>query len=171
MQVFELVKNKQAADFWLEDQAFEGVKRVAGKAAGDVEKVTGVLPVVQTLDGTETTAFLQEIDERGADLSDTREDAIVFAATVGHSRVVDRLLEQGILSVGNLKRDREVYSFQFAGNVLFILGSDKRGTIYGLFRLSELIGVSPLHYFGDATIVKRIVWNWRGQIPFPSSLL
>ena len=41
MQVFELVKNKQAADFWLEDQAFEGVKRVAGKAAGDVEKVTG----------------------------------------------------------------------------------------------------------------------------------
>ena len=155
MQVFELVKNKQAADFWLEDQAFEGVKRVAGKAAGDVEKVTGVLPVVQTLDGTEATAFLQEIDERGADLSDTREDAIVFAATVGHSRVVDRLLEQGILSVGNLKRDREVYSFQFAGNVLFILGSDKRGTIYGLFRLSELIGVSPLHYFGDATIVKK----------------
>ena len=84
MQVFELVKNKLAADFWLEDQAFEGVKRVAGKAAGDVEKVTGVLPVVQTLDGTETTAFLQEISESETSLSSTREDAIVFAATVGH---------------------------------------------------------------------------------------
>ena len=59
MQVFELVKNKQAADFWLEDQAFEGVKRVAGKVAGDVEKVTGVLPVVQTWDCMETAAILQ----------------------------------------------------------------------------------------------------------------
>ena len=155
MQVFDLVKNKHAADFRMEEQAFEGVKRVATKVAKDVEKVTGVLPVVQTWDCMETAAILQGIDESGTGLSDTREDTVVFAATVGNSRVVDRLLEQGILSIGNLKRDTEVYSFQFIGNVLFVLGSDKRGTIYGLFHLSELIGVSPLHYFGDATIVKK----------------
>ena len=155
MQVFDLVKNKRAAVFVLEDQAFEGVKRIAKKVAGDVEKVTGVLPSVRTLDGTKAAAFLQGIGENGDGLSCTREDTVVFAATVGNSRLVDRLLEQGILSIGNLKRDTEVYSFQFARNVLFVLGSDKRGTIYGLFRLSELIGVSPLHYFGDATVVKR----------------
>ena len=32
---------------------------------------------------------------------------------------------------------------------LVIAGSDKRGTIYGMFRLSELCGVSPLIYWGD----------------------
>ncbi len=36
-----------------------------------------------------------------------------------------------------------------------IAGSDKRGTIYGLFHLSELLGVSPWVYFADVLPVKR----------------
>ena len=155
MQVFELVKCNRAADFLLEDQAYKGVKRIAKKVARDVEKVTGVLPSVRNLGCSEADAFLQEISRTGDSLSGIQEGTVVFVATVGNSRLADRLLELGILSIGNLKRGTEVYSFQFVGQVLFVLGSDKRGTIYGLFRLSELIGVSPLHYFGDATIVKK----------------
>ena len=40
-------------------------------------------------------------------------------------------------------------------DVYLILGSDKRGTIYGLFSLSEAIGVSPMVYWGDAPIPHR----------------
>ena len=32
---------------------------------------------------------------------------------------------------------------------LVIAGSDKRGTIFGIYDLSEKIGVSPWHYFAD----------------------
>ena len=38
---------------------------------------------------------------------------------------------------------------------LVIAGSDKRGTIYGMFRLSELCGVSPLIYWGDVVPQKK----------------
>ncbi len=40
-------------------------------------------------------------------------------------------------------------------DVLLILGSDKRGTIYGLFSLSECIGITPLTFWGDAPAVHR----------------
>ena len=36
-----------------------------------------------------------------------------------------------------------------------IAGSDKRGTIYGLFELSKKIGVSPWHYMADVTPVHK----------------
>ena len=39
--------------------------------------------------------------------------------------------------------------------LLLICGSDKRGTIYGMFHLSELMGVSPLVYWGDAKPVQK----------------
>jgi len=32
---------------------------------------------------------------------------------------------------------------------LVICGSDKRGTIYGIYDLSEQMGVSPWHYWAD----------------------
>jgi hypothetical protein len=34
-------------------------------------------------------------------------------------------------------------------NALVILGSDKRGTIYGMFHLSEMCGISPMIFWGD----------------------
>lgn len=36
-----------------------------------------------------------------------------------------------------------------------IAGSDKRGTIYGIYDLSEKIGVSPWYYWADAPVVKN----------------
>ncbi|MCQ2503779.1 MAG: glycosyl hydrolase 115 family protein [Saccharofermentans sp.] len=38
---------------------------------------------------------------------------------------------------------REVYEIKVEGSSLCITGSDKRGAIYGLFKISELLGVSP----------------------------
>ena len=48
-----------------------------------------------------------------------------------------------------LKGKRECYGWFFPDDglrerLLVIVGSDKRGTIYGLFHLSEIFGVSPV---------------------------
>ena len=49
---------------------------------------------------------------------------------------------------------REVYEMKVEGNSLKITGSDKRGAIYGLFKLSELLGVSPFIDWLDIKPVK-----------------
>ena len=53
-------------------------------------------------------------------------------------------------------------------DVLLILGSDKRGTIYGLFSLSESIGVTPLTFWGDAPAVHRKELVLDGRLDFIS---
>ena len=40
---------------------------------------------------------------------------------------------------------------------IVVIGSDKRGTIYGLYHISEKMGVSPWVYWGDATPVAKDV--------------
>ena len=64
---------------------------------------------------------------------------------------MDDLERRGIINLNLIRGKWEVYSFQVVDNpiadvahALIIAGSDKRGTIYGLYHLSELIGVSPL---------------------------
>ena len=127
--------------FVVEAAAHEGVRRVAGKVAGDLERVTGAAPAVVESAAAAGTA------------------SVVLAATLGHSPLVDALVADGRLDVSAVEGRREVYAialveapFAEAPGVeraLVVVGSDKRGTIYGLFALSEHAGVSPLHYWGD----------------------
>lgn len=42
-----------------------------------------------------------------------------------------------------------------AENALVIYGSDRLGTIYGLFHLSELLGVTPMLYWGIVLTKKK----------------
>ena len=45
-----------------------------------------------------------------------------------------------------------------AENALVIYGSDRLGTIYGLFHLSELLGVTPMLYWGALSLQKNEIW-------------
>ncbi|MCC2727788.1 alpha-glucuronidase, partial [Blautia sp. MSK22_86] len=61
-----------------------------------------------------------------------------------------KLEEAGSAELKELEQKRECYAWIFPeiknrtkSNLLVIAGSDKRGTIYGLFHLSEMLGVSP----------------------------
>lgn len=128
----------------VEDSAFEGVKRVAGKVAADIEKVTGNKPeVVNSLNGL-----------------DKENTGVIFCATVGKSELLDRLAGNE-LSLKDVENKREVYGIKLLASaegfeeMLVIFGSDKRGTIYGMFSLSEYIGVTPLCYWGDVEPVKN----------------
>ncbi len=143
-QTFVLANGGKAAPFVLDVSAYEGVARIAGKVAGDVEAVCGVRPEIHTIEKIE--------DVEQLDASE-----LVLFATLGHSAMLERLIAKGLVSVDAIQGKREVFGTflvqnPFAGveQCLVIVGSDKLGTIYGMFALSEYIGVSPMVYFGDA---------------------
>ncbi len=73
----------------------------------------------------------------------------VVVATVGHSSMLEQWETQQVINLAGLKGKRECYGWYQMENQLVIIGSDKRGTIYGLFHLSEIVGVTPLmHWTG-----------------------
>lgn len=114
----------------MEDTAFSGVKKIAEKVCLDIERVTGTVPA------------------KINDISKAKGDVIIFG-TNGRSPMLDKLAEDGIILLDSIKNKNEVYSFTSERNMLIIAGSDKRGTIYGLFHISELMGVSPLVDWAD----------------------
>lgn len=76
-------------------------------------------------------------------------NANILVGTLGHSREIDRLIGE---KSPELKGKREKYIIQTIGNQLVIAGSDRRGTIYGIYELSRQIGVSPWYYWADVPI-------------------
>lgn len=83
-------------------------------------------------------------------LESSGEDWTIIAATKGKSSFLKKLEEAGSAELKELEQKRECYAWIFPeiknrtkSNLLVIAGSDKRGTIYGLFHLSEMLGVSP----------------------------
>lgn len=122
----------------LEQSAFPGVIRVTEKVAHDVELVSGKKPQI---------LVEKEIPET---LESSGEDWTIIAATKGKSSFLKKLEEAGSAELKELEQKRECYAWIFPeiknrtkSNPLVIAGSDKRGTIYGLFHLSEMLGVSP----------------------------
>lgn len=121
----------QGAFFLHEKEAFSGVRKIADKVMRDIELVFGTRP-------TTSEGF------------DKLSSCTVIYGTIDRSPVLEILAEQGIIDLGEIRGKNEAYLFQivdvsWAGvdKALVIAGSDKRGTIYGLFHLSEVLGVSP----------------------------
>lgn len=137
---FKLVHGSSALPFVVEKEAFEGVRLIAEKVCKDVQLVSGKLPKV-------------EQPKKGK-----KPSGCVLAATIGHSPVLELYESEGLLDLSDVRGKREVYKIAVVGEgnkaVLVVAGSDKRGTIYGLFHISESIGVSPLVYWADVVPVK-----------------
>ena len=126
----QLIHNGIALPFIVEETAHAGVLRVAGKVIADIEKVTGKKP-----------ALLRE--STGA--------PYILCATLGCSPLADALIAAGKLpQAEEICGKWECYAIVKVDGNLIILGSDKRGTEFGMFELSRYIGVSPLVYWGDA---------------------
>lgn len=77
--------------------------------------------------------------------------APVTVATVGKSGLAKRYPRQ----CRQLKGKWEQYLIFTDGGQLVILGSDKRGTIYGIYELSRQIGVSPWYWMADVPIARH----------------
>ena len=77
----------------------------------------------------------------------------VLIGTVGVNPQIDQWVKQGVLR--DLKGKTEKYVIKTIGNQLVIAGSDKRGTVYGIYELSKQIGVSPWYYWADVPVDKH----------------
>ena len=126
---------------------FSGVKKISKMVAGDVKLVFGfeskIVEDKECKIGGDRPLCISE-----------KTPAIVFG-TVGKSAFIDELEKSGTIDLSEVKGKREVYGFYVLENTLVIAGSDKRGTIYGLFHLSELMGVSPLVSWCDVLPARK----------------
>ena len=80
-------------------------------------------------------------------------DAKVLIGTVGVNPQIDQWVKQSILR--DLKGKTEKYIIKTINGQLVIAGSDKRGTVYGIYELSRQIGVSPWYYWADVPVEKH----------------
>lgn len=146
---FVLKSQNEIVSFYYEEEAFSGVNKIADEVREDVFRVTGTKP--------------KKVDS----LADIGKIGVCFA-TVGKSTLLDRLVEDGLIDISNIKGKREVYGwfllenkFEAVDKLLVIVGSDKRGTIYGLFHMSDLMGVSAFVDWSDVVPKKQetVVFN------------
>jgi hypothetical protein len=132
---FALVQAGRATPLAVSDDDWPGVRRAAGDLQGDIERVTGVKPALGPRQGT---------------------PAAVLIGTLGKSALIDQLVGSGKLNVDAIRGRWEAFLVQVVDHplpgldrALVIAGSDKRGTIYGIYELSQQIGVSPWHWWAD----------------------
>ncbi|WP_337968900.1 glycosyl hydrolase 115 family protein [uncultured Flavobacterium sp.] len=116
-----------------------GIMRAVYNLQSDFEKVTGTKPVV----------FNQ---------SPTNASPLIIIGMAGNS-VIDDLIKQKKIDGKELKGKNEKFIIQNVKNpfkgvqeAIVIAGSDKRGTIYGIYELSRQIGVSPWYYWADVPV-------------------
>jgi hypothetical protein len=133
---FRLVFDGVIADIYADREEYPGVKRALMDLRDDIHRVTGCLPKVKT------------------DQDLTHETVIV--GTIGKSPLIDSLIAAGRLDALEIKGRWEAHVVQVVPNPLpnvglglVVAGSDKRGTIYGIYEISRQIGVSPWYWWAD----------------------
>lgn len=140
---FTLFASEQAAAILVSEEDHAGVVRAAGDLQLDVERVSGVKPTLTV----------------GASTEGAR---VVIVGTLGKSPIIDSLVEAGHIDASLLSGKWEAFTLQTVATplpgieqALVIAGSDKRGTIYGVYELSAQMGVSPWHDLADAPPSKK----------------
>ncbi|KAL8289511.1 hypothetical protein RB597_001221 [Gaeumannomyces tritici] len=88
-----------------------------------------------------------------------RDRPVIVAGTIGRSSLIDALIGAGKLDVAKTKGAWESYTSQVVRDVapgvpwaLVVAGSDRRGTVYGLYDISETMGVSPWYWWADVPV-------------------
>lgn len=76
----------------------------------------------------------------------------VVVGTIGESEAVDNLILQNAIDVSDIEGKWESFKITTVDGTLVIAGSDKRGTIYGVYDLCEKIGVSPWTFWADTQV-------------------
>ncbi|CZT52422.1 uncharacterized protein RSE6_13758 [Rhynchosporium secalis] len=99
-------------------------------------------------------------------LSHSASKTVIIAGTVGKSSLIDSLIASGKLDPAAIKGKWEAFISEVVisplpgvERALVIAGSDARGTIFGLYDVSEGMGVSPWYWWADVPVRKaKGVW-------------
>lgn len=84
-----------------------------------------------------------------------RSNVPVVIGTLGKSAPIDKLAKKNLIDASQLKGKTEKFIITMVKDQLVIAGSDKRGTIYGIYELSQQIGVSPWYDWADTPVEKQ----------------
>ncbi|WP_010517449.1 glycosyl hydrolase 115 family protein [Croceivirga radicis] len=92
----------------------------------------------------------------------TTKSTVILAGTLGHSKFIDQLVKTNKINVDAFKGSWERYGYFLVANphknidqALVVVGSDRRGTAYGLLQLSKEIGVSAWKWWADVEPAKQ----------------
>ncbi|TDD99515.1 glycosyl hydrolase 115 family protein [Flavobacterium cellulosilyticum] len=140
---FPIASKGKLASIVISDNDYGGVLRVVGHLENDIFAVTNLHPnrIQNNKSGVEYA---------------------IIIGTLGHSTIIDQLAKEGKINPAELHGKWEKFTTQIVENptksikrALVIAGSDKRGTIYGIYDLSSQIGVSPWHFWADVPAKKQ----------------
>jgi hypothetical protein len=139
---FDVVTQGVAVDIYVDAGDQPAVLRAVSDLQADVELVAGVKPSIKsTLTGLSSRAIL--------------------VGTLGRSPLIDSLVSQGKLNAEGVSGKWESFVIQAVDapvegveRALVIAGSDRRGTIYGIYDISQAMGVSPWYWWADVAPLK-----------------
>ncbi len=139
---FPLVAGDSSAPLWYDAVDWPGVIRAIRDLQEDIKRVTARQPVASAEHPTAPV--------------------VVIIGTLGRNAAIDALVASGKLDATDLRGKWESFVIATVAQpmpgverALVIAGSDKRGTIYGIYELSEQLGVSPWYWWADVPPKKR----------------
>ena len=128
------------------------VLRAAADLAGDIQRVTDIKPVVENQPAAP-------------------EKCGIIIGTIGQSAIIGQLIAAGRLATNGISGEWESCILQVVKNplpgvdtALVIAGSDRRGTIFGIYQLSEMIGVSPWYWWADVPVTHQSKLGIHGNL-------
>ncbi|MBO9674801.1 MAG: glycosyl hydrolase 115 family protein [Sphingobacteriaceae bacterium] len=137
---FPLVSQGKVPAIMVSANEWPGAVRAAKNFQSDIKSVSGIEPVF---------------------LTDRTSRLPIIIGTIGKSKIIDEMIRNRSLNVSEIAGKWEATLIQVIKNpvhgidsALVIAGSDKRGTIYGVYELSAQIGVSPWYYWADVPVKK-----------------
>ena len=140
---FALVSDGTAAALRVDERDWPGVLRAANDLRTDISRVSDITPAL-------------------GDAEPAPGSRLIIIGTIGKSRLIDQLIREKRLDVAAISGKweaavTEVLKQPTPGieSALVIAGSDKRGTIYGIYNLSEQIGVSPWYWWADVPVRRQ----------------
>ncbi|MGK9477827.1 glycosyl hydrolase 115 family protein [Melioribacter sp. OK-6-Me] len=93
---------------------------------------------------------------------EVNDESAIIVGTIGKSKIIDSIKATGKLSVASIEGKWESFVIQKINNPLYglnqalvVCGSDPRGTAFGIFELSRLLGISPWVYWADVLPQKQ----------------
>jgi len=140
---FPLVYQEQTADIYIDKEAVKVVQIAGADFANDIEMITGKKPQIK---------FTLENPAK----------YIVIIGTTGRNQIINQLERDGKLDLTEIKGKWETFLQTVIRNplpgvemALILTGSDRRGTAYAVYDLSEKLGVSPWYWWADVTPLKK----------------
>ena len=137
---FTLVEDGQPVSIVVSRTEDKAILRAADNLVLDFERVTGNKPALSDVPQSARTIIIGSLD----------------------SPFVNQMIQRGKFDPSELKGCREKYLIQTIENplegvddALVIVGSDRRGAVYGIYEISEQIGVSPWYDWADAPVVRQ----------------